>query len=153
MYGADLGDDWSAISVSNLDNYPVFKLWSVWGLARAAEERELFQGRVPEALRKMETFPTKCIGIAAQDDTPDLSRTAGVLHTAFGMDPDSITLQDRKEVPSLHPLACCVHVSISSLDSLLMPFPIATSPVHTLLTNGLPHPTGGLLSKRRFARC
>lgn len=86
----------------------------VSGLTRAAEERELFQGRVPEALRKMETFPTKCIGIAAQDDTPDLSRTADVLHSAFGMDPDSITLQDRKEVWFLHPPArwhvCHLHI-------------------------------------------
>ncbi|BDA45066.1 Hexokinase-1 [Coccomyxa sp. Obi] len=78
-------------------------------ILRAAEERELFQGRVPEALRKMETFPTKCIGIAAQDDTPDLSRTAGVLQSAFGMDPDSITLQDRKEVKEI-----CAMVTVRS---------------------------------------
>ncbi len=67
-------------------------------VCRAAEERELFDGRVPEGLRTMETFPTKFVGIAAQDDTPDLSRTAGVLHRAFGFDPDSISPQDRKEV-------------------------------------------------------
>ena len=65
---------------------------------RAAEERELFQGRVPQELRTMEIFPTKFVGIAAQDDTADLSRTAGVLQRAFGMDPDSISPQDRKEV-------------------------------------------------------
>lgn len=80
------------------------------GLAvcRAAEERELFQGRVPEGLSKMETFPTKFMGIAAQDDTEDLSRTAGVLQQAFGMEAESITPQDRREVSSVElPILGC----------------------------------------------
>ncbi|KAK9908508.1 hypothetical protein WJX75_008860 [Coccomyxa subellipsoidea] len=78
-------------------------------ILRAAEERELFQGRVPQELRTMEIFPTKFVGIAAQDDTADLSRTAGVLQRAFGMDPDSISPQDRKEVKEI-----CAMVTVRS---------------------------------------
>ncbi len=83
-------------------------------VCRAAEERQLFQGRVPEGLRKMETFPTKFMGIAAQDDTEDLSRTAGVLQQAFGMDAESITPQDRREVTSLESPSLRAHPPASN---------------------------------------
>lgn len=77
----------------------------VWAGCRAAEERELFEGKVPEQLRHMETFPTKLMAIAAQDDTVDLSRTAGVLQDAFGLPADSISQQDRKEVSYTRPFS------------------------------------------------
>ena len=65
---------------------------------RAAENGELFSGKVPEGMRKMEQFETRFMAAAAQDNSADLSATAGVLSEAFGMDAASIDLADLQEV-------------------------------------------------------
>ncbi len=46
----------------------------------------------------MEQFETRFMAVAAQDNSSDLSATAGVLSDAFGMDCASIDLADLQEV-------------------------------------------------------
>ena len=46
----------------------------------------------------MEQFETRFMAVAAQDNSSDLSATAGVLSEAFGMDRASIDLADLQEV-------------------------------------------------------
>ena len=46
----------------------------------------------------MEQFETRFMAVAAQDNSSDLSATAGVLSEAFGMDGASIDLADLQEV-------------------------------------------------------
>lgn len=65
---------------------------------RAAENGELFGGKIPEEMRKMEQFETRFMAAAAQDNSADLSATAAVLSEAFGMDAASIDLADLQEV-------------------------------------------------------
>ena len=48
----------------------------------------------------MEQFETRFMAVSAQDDTPDLSATAGVLSEAFGMEAGSIDHSDLQEVSS-----------------------------------------------------
>ena len=71
----------------------------LWRMScRAAENGELFGGKVPEDMRKMEQFETRFMAAAAQDNSAELSTTAGVLSEAFGMDAASIDLADLQEV-------------------------------------------------------
>jgi len=49
-------------------------------------------------MHKMEQFETRFMAVAAQDNSSDLSATAGVLSEAFGMDCASIDLADLQEV-------------------------------------------------------
>ena len=51
-------------------------------------------------MRVMEQFETRFMAVSAQDDTPDLSATAGVLSEAFGMEAGSIDHSDLQEVSS-----------------------------------------------------
>ena len=67
-------------------------------MRRAAENGELFGGKVPEKMRKMEQFETRFMAAAAQDNSADLSATAGVLSEAFGMDPAAMDPADLQEV-------------------------------------------------------
>ena len=65
---------------------------------RCAEAGDLFGGRVPERMRETEAFVTKDMAAAAQDATPDLATTAGVLEHAFGLPADSVGAADRQQV-------------------------------------------------------
>lgn len=68
---------------------------------RATENGELFGGKVPEEMQRMEVFQTRFMAAAAQDASSDLSATASVLNQAFGMDPAAIDHGDLQEVGSL----------------------------------------------------
>ncbi len=71
----------------------------MWGeKIRCAEAGDLFGGRVPERMRETEAFPTKDMAAAAQDATPDLATTAGVLEHAFGLQADCVSTADRQQV-------------------------------------------------------
>ena len=52
---------------------------------------------MPERMREAEAFPTKDMAAAAQDATPDLATTAGVLEAAFGLPADSVGAADRQQ--------------------------------------------------------
>ncbi|CAK0784341.1 hypothetical protein CVIRNUC_007545 [Coccomyxa viridis] len=78
-------------------------------ILRCVENGELFGGSVPKKMRVMEQFETRFMAVSAQDDTPDLSATAGVLSEAFGMEAGSIDHSDLQEVKQI-----CSLVSVRS---------------------------------------
>ena len=83
---------------------------------------------MPERMRETEAFATKDMAAAAQDATPDLATTAGVLEHAFGLPADGISSADRQQVCScprtmasgiLHAYAAAVLFASSSHSGLL----------------------------------
>jgi hypothetical protein len=49
-------------------------------------------------MRDAEAFPTKAMAVAAQDASPDLAATAGVLEEAFGTPAAGVSAADRQQV-------------------------------------------------------
>ena len=65
---------------------------------RLVEEGGLFGGVVPERLRERKAMDTIQMEAIHSDTTDDLCHVASVLHSEFGISPESLSRQDREQV-------------------------------------------------------